>query len=150
MALDVASNYAATFRPQEPVLAGFNLALSSSGSDLLSGIPAQNAAIDSALAQAALGQIGASARQRLTTDAELRLEEQTRRSNRRASAMKMLSSILEGGSGLLQPPASRGRVDPYSTLTGVNNYLDLEASQRTGDTARSNAMMQNTLKQLFS
>lgn len=148
MALDVASNYAAAFRPQGPFLDGFNLALSSSGADLLSAIPSQNAAMDLALAQATLPELGATARQRLVTEAELRNADLTRRSNRRSSALSMLSSIL--GSGLGQQIASSGRTNPYDSLSSMNTFLDSERQRRSQRTTGSRSTVGSALQQLFS
>ena len=147
MSLDVASNYAASFRPQGPILEGFNAALSTSGSDLLSAIPAQNAAMDAALAQAVLPQVAANTRQRLTTDAELKLAADNRRASRRNSALTMLASILNSGNN--QQVASMGRVDPIANLTTMGSFLDGERARRAQRTAGSRGMLGSTLQQLF-
>jgi len=147
MSLDVASNYAASFRPQGPILEGFNTALSTSSSDLLSAIPAQNAAMDMALAQAVVPQVAANARQRLTTDADLKLAADNRRASRRNSALAMLSSILGGGGN--QQVTSMGRIDPLANLTTMGSFLDGERARRAQRATGSRGMLGSALQQLF-
>ena len=141
--MNVAANYLASFQPVRPVLDGFGLALSTQATDRLAAIPEQNAAMEVALGQRALAELGANRRQQMSLDAQqAQLDD-----DRQRAALRMAGEIFGMGGGV-------------SPGLQVSDPLQLKAAwdatmrQRQADLAsrslRGNAYLSQALENLQS
>jgi hypothetical protein len=133
--------YLGSFQPVTPMLAGFNLALSTEAADLLSQLPAQNAAMELALARQALSEVGATRRQKMALDVQKRELEAARRAN----ALRMAGSLFGMGGSV---GAGLGGADPLQLKSGLDALLAQRRANLAGRGVRSNAYLAQAVENL--
>jgi hypothetical protein len=140
---NIAASYLASFRPLEPV-EGFENVKSTLGTDLLGGIPAQNAALKSQLASLALKELGAQALAEQNQEFIAAQNDLTRRDQRRAGALRMAGELIAQAMPSSSAGADPG--DPLGLLTKIIGFRGTQANKRAQDMIRSNSFLQEALK----
>lgn len=148
----VAANFAATAKPVAPMLDGFEAVLSNEATKQLSQIPLQNAAMNLALAQSGLTQVGAMAQQRLLLDLEReRLADnvQQRRSARRSDALRMAGQLFSSALPALGGGGAAAAVNPFGLMTSMDGLWAAQAQSRATRSAGSRGVAASALSSLF-
>ena len=151
---EVAANFAASARPAAPFLDGFATVLSNDATRLLSSIPGQNAAMDLALAQSGLSELGATERQRLSLqaqkdvlNAQLADKALDRRSANRAAVLRMAGQVFGNALPALMPGTSS--VDPFAAVTSMESVFSQLNQRRAERMSGSRGVATNALTKLF-
>jgi hypothetical protein len=151
---NVAASFSASARPVAPFLEGFATVLSNEATKQLSSIPGQNAAMNLALAQSGLSELGATERQRLSLqaqkdvlNAQLADKALDRRSANRAAMLRMAGQVFGSSLPALTPGAAS--VDPFAAVTSMENLFSQLDQRRAARMSGSRGVATNALTKLF-
>lgn len=140
----VAASYAANFRPVGPV-SGFENVLSTAGTDLMSKIPFEKAAVKLGMARQALGEAAATDRQKMSLDYQLDRAREIDRANKKAGALRMAMDVF-GGFGSETPQVAA--VDPMALLDQLEGFTRTQELRRGERMRRSTAAAATGMNEL--